>query len=137
MLNSDDNDVPGSAHTTVYFGSVDARAFAISEQIDTFNQDPSDDAIVYTGSFRDAFIVSPSFEQMAQALGNTTAHEVGHLLGLIHTADCADMMDTTCYNERILTEQLFGTARIDSSVFAFGFQDAEAILGWILGLVGL
>jgi hypothetical protein len=137
VLNSDDNGVPSAAHSTAYFGSEDPRAFAISEQVDSFNQDPSDDCIIYTGSFRGAFIFTPTFEQMAQALGNTVAHECGHLLGLVHTADCADMMDTTCYNERILTPQQFSTATIDASVFTFGLQPEQDILTWVLGLAGM
>jgi len=136
VLSSDDTDEPASAHSTVYFGGRDLQAFAISEQIDTFNSDPNDDAIVFTQSFRGAFTRTPTFEQMAQALGNTVAHEVGHLLGLVHTADGNDLMDTTAYNERILSAQEFSTATVDDSVFPFGSQNAPDILSWILGLAG-
>ncbi len=134
FVSSDDGPEPSEPHVTVYFGGFDARAFAISEQIDTFNKDPADAAIVYSRSFIDAFITEPGLEQMATALGNTVAHEVGHLLGLVHTADCSDMMDTSCYNDRILAEQEFSTAELDDSVFPFGYQDAPDILSWIVGL---
>jgi len=137
VLNSDDDTEPTTPHSTVYFGDSSAQAFAISEQIDTFNSDPSDKAIVYTRSYRSAFVSTPSFEEMAQALGNTVAHEVGHLLGLVHTADCDDLMDTTCANERILYPQQFSTAPLDSSVWPFGYQSAVEILSWVLGLIGL
>jgi hypothetical protein len=136
VLSSDDGPPPDEPHSTVYFGSRDASAFAISEEIDTFNADPADDAIVFTESFAGVFHFRPTLEQMAQALGNTVAHEVGHLLGLVHTADCNELMDTTCYNERILSPQWFGTAALDDSIFPFGLQNAPEILSWLLGLAG-
>lgn len=136
VLNTDDDGVPAAAHTTVYFGSRSSRAFAISEQIDTYNADAGDDSIIFTESFAEVF-PRATLEQMATAVGNTVAHEVGHLLGLVHTAACDELMDTTCYNERLLTAQEFGTAPLDSSVFPWGMQDAREILGWILGFVSL
>lgn len=136
VLNSDDSPEPTVAHSTVYFGGRSYEAFAISEQIDTFNKDQNDDTIIFTGSYEGAFRVSPTFEELAQAVGNTIAHEVGHLLGLVHTGDCDDLMDTSCYNDRLLTAQEFGTARLHESVFPFGWQDAQEILSWLLGLAG-
>ena len=136
VLNSDDDPVPAGAHSTVYFGGLNRQAFAISEKIDSYNSDPSDSAIVYTESFIGAFGARPSFERMGQALGNTVAHEIAHLLGLVHTADCEDLMDATCSNVRILSPQEFSTAQVDDSVFPFGYQPAVDILTWVLGLVG-
>lgn len=135
VLNSDDSPVPSGAHSTIYFGGSDAEAFAISEKIDPYNEDPSDDAIIFTESF-DAIFSSTSFDEMTQAVANTVAHELGHLLGLVHTADCNSLMDTTCYNARLLHPQSFTTAKLDTSVFPFGWQDAPELLTWILGLVG-
>lgn len=137
VRNSDDDPVPPVAHTTIYFGGDSRRAFAISEQIDPWNQDASDNAIVFTGAFRDAFLRTPTTQEMATAIGNTVAHEIGHLLGLVHTKSCDELMDTTCNNSRLLDPQVFGTAALDNSVFPFGFQDAVELLGWILGLSGL
>ncbi len=133
VLNSDDDPNPSNPHSTVYFGGNDAQAFAISEQIDTFNKDPSDSSIVFTQSFQGAFLHTPTFEQMGEALGNTVAHEVGHLLGLVHTADCNDLMDTSCFNDRILSAQQFSTAPIDKSIFPFGYQPELEILSWLIG----
>jgi hypothetical protein len=133
VLNSDDNPNPPDPHSTVYFGGADMQAFAISEQIDACNKDYSDSAIVFTQSFQGAFAHTPTFEEMAEALGNTVAHEVGHLLGLVHTADCNDMMDTSCANDRILSQQDFSTAPLDQSVFPFGLQPEKDILTWLIG----
>lgn len=137
LLNSDDHEKPDVPHSTVYFGSSDRRAFAIAEKIDSYNEDPADDAIVFTESYRDAFGLGVTLEEMAQAIGNTVSHEVAHLLGLVHTQDCDSLMDTSCYNDRLLSPQEFKTAVLDDSVFPFGYQATEEILEWILGLVGL
>lgn len=134
LLNSDDTPDPPDPHSTIYFGSRSRVAFAVSEQIDTFNQDQADDAIVFTESFDGAFNSVPTLAEMAVAVGNTTAHEIGHLLGLVHTRECSELMDSTCSNDALLFEQTFGKAPLDSNVFPVGFQDAAEILGWVLGL---
>jgi hypothetical protein len=137
VLNSDDHDVPAVPHSTVYFGGNNEQAFAIAQQIDTLNADPSDNAIVFTESFRDAYVVAPTMEQMAVAVGNTVAHEVGHLLGLVHTAECSSLMSTGCANHTRLELLEFKLAMLDDSVFPVGYQAAREILGWILGFVGM
>lgn len=137
VLNSDDNARPSDAHTTIYFGGSNRQAFAIAEKIDTFNQDPSDDALVFTESFAFAFAGPTTLEQIAQAMANTIAHETAHLLGLVHTHDCDGIMDTACVSIRLLAPQEFRTSEIDESVFPFGYQDATEILSWILGYTGL
>jgi hypothetical protein len=135
VLTSDAVPRPSEPHSTVHFGGRDADAFAISEQVDTLNRDLADDAIIFTQTFRAAFGSGAALEDMAQALGNTTVHEIGHLLGLSHTADCDDLMDTTCYNERLFDPQSFLRAPLDESVFPFGFQDSAELLDWVVGFI--
>lgn len=137
VLNSDDNAEPASPHSSIYFGGSNKQAFAISQQIDTMNHDKSDTTIVFTGSFKDAFVPSPTFNEMATAVGNTVAHEIGHLLGLVHTADPNDLMDTTGTNERLLSKQSFSTAPLDQSVFPIGVQNAAMLIGLEIGLTGI
>lgn len=133
FISSDTALPPAGEHTTIFFGGQSDRAFAISEQIDSLNIDQSDNAIVFTDSFRGAFSTIPTIAQMATAIGNTTAHEIGHLLGLVHTKSCTELMDTTCGNDSILIAQVFGTAPLDASVFPIGVQDAVELIGWAVG----
>ncbi len=134
LLNSDDDAEPAAPHSTVYFGGRSVVAFAISEQIDTHNADPSDVAIVFTESYSSAFSGVPTTDEVIVAVGNTVAHEIGHLLGLVHTADCDELMDSTCSNDALLVKQTFGLAPLQDAVFPVGMQDAAELLGWVLGL---
>lgn len=136
LLNSDDNSVPTYPHSTVYFGGKASNAFAIAEKVDLFNSDPIDKAIVFTDTFRGAFSNTPTLGQMATAIGNTTAHEIGHLLGLVHTQDCWDLMDTTCGNDSLLQLQVFKLAPLDDTIFPFGLQNATELIEWAIGLAG-
>ncbi len=133
VLNSDDSTEPAAPHSTVYFGGRSTVAFAISEQIDTHNADPSDVAIIFTESYQGAFLSVPSTAEIIVAVGNTVAHEVGHLLGLVHTAECSELMDSTCPNDSLLVEQTFGLAPLQDVVFPVGMQDAAELLAWVLG----
>lgn len=137
VITSDESPEPTTAHSNVYFGGFNRSAFAISQQIDTMNNDQNDDCIIFTESFKGAFTTTPTLDDMATAISNTVAHEVGHLLGMVHTKSCKDLMDTTCGNDSILTVQTFTRASVDESVFPVGFQDATEILTWVLGLAGM
>jgi hypothetical protein len=137
LLNSDDDSEPSAPHSTVYFGGKSQSAFAIAEQIDTQNAEPDDNAIIFVGGFRDAFSVTPTLDQMATAIANTTAHEIGHLLGLVHTKDCTSLMDTSCGNDALLVEQVFKLAPLDDGVFPIGLQNAPELIEWAIGLAGL
>lgn len=137
LENTDDDPAPTLPHSTVHFGGDSRNAFAIAEQIDTFNEDQSDNAIVFTDGFRGAFSITPTLNQMATAIGNTAAHEVGHLLGLIHTDDCAGLMDTACGNDALLFEQAFKLSPIDESVFPIGLQNAQDLIEWTIGVLGI
>lgn len=133
VLNSDDHAVPQVPHSTVFFGGRNNQAFALAEKIDVMNADPSDVAVVFSQTFDGAFSRRPSLSEMGIAMGNTTAHEIGHLLGLVHTRDCDSLMDGTCSNNALLEVQEFRRADVDFRTFPLGFQDADELLGWLLG----
>lgn len=136
ILNSDDDAEPTGDHSTIHFGGFNRVALGISEQIDTFNVDPTDEAIIFSESYIGAFGATPTLAEMTTALGNTVAHELAHLLGLVHTHDCESLMDSTCSNIALLSLQEFTRAPLDWNVFPFGYQDAEQLLEWVLGLAG-
>ena len=136
LHNSDDDERPSQPHSTVYFGGNSHNAFAIAEQVDTFNAEQDDNAIIFTDGFRNAFSTTPTLAQMAIAIGNTTAHELGHLLGLVHTKDCSSLMDSTCGNDALLGQQIFKLAPLDTSVFPIGLQNALELIEWAIGLAG-
>ncbi|MCP4594715.1 MAG: hypothetical protein GY842_28615, partial [bacterium] len=58
--------------------------------------------------------------------------EVGHDLGLMHTTDVTELMDTTGAASTLLVDQGFGTA--DVFDFPIGFQNAPLLLEESLGL---
>lgn len=134
FLSSDTSPVPTGPHSTVFFGGVNQAAFAISEQIDLLDQDPNDNCIVYSSSYIDAFSVTPTLDQMVAAMGNTVAHECGHLMGLVHTRECDDLMNSSCGNDSILVTQAFTRATLDSSVFPVGFQNSPELLNEAVGV---
>ncbi|MBN2447619.1 MAG: pre-peptidase C-terminal domain-containing protein [Phycisphaerae bacterium] len=134
LLNSDDDPQPTTDHSTVFFGGNATYAFALSEHIDVMNADKNDEAIVFTRSYEGAFSVEPTVANMGVAIGNTVAHELGHLLGLVHTSDCTSLMDSTCSNDALLYEQEFKRAMLDDSIFPIGYQDAAEFIGWLLGV---
>lgn len=133
IVSSDSGPRPTAPHSTVFFGGDNSRAFALAEQIDVMNTDADDVAIIYTEPFRTAFGRQLTRDELATAMGNTVAHEIGHLLGLVHTRDCLELMDATCSNNALLLDQQFGRARLDTAVFPIGWQDA---VDWLTRLLG-
>lgn len=137
ILNSRDHARPTGEFSEVYFGGFNVRAFGISESVDHWNKNKSDRSIVFTDRFDDPFVPQPSVTGIGIAIGNVAAHEIGHLLGLEHTADVTELMDTTGTASTLLLDQDFKKAPLDISVFPFGDQDAWKLLTFLLGLVVL
>lgn len=125
--------LPAGDYTTVYFGTYNSRLLGLADNIDPYNSDATQSAILYTDTFAIFNALSPSLTQIAQALANTASHEAGHLLGLRHTADVTDIMDTTATARQMMLDQDFSLARLNNSVLSLGFQDAPAMLAWALG----
>ena len=115
-------------YSTIYFGSRNSEAYGISQDIDPYNANKGDSAIVFTQDFTpQRFGRVLSAQELGTAIGHVAGHELGHLLGLNHVANVSDLMDTTGGSSTLLQMQTFTTSPLDSTIFPIGSQD-----GWML-----
>jgi len=138
IYSSDDGvSLPADTTTTVYMGGFNREVFGLAEDVDQYNFDRCDDAIIYTESFNPAqvFSFTPTLEEMALAIGNITAHEAGHLLGLFHVSDDTALMDDSSPADAFIFDQEFKRAPLAGDVVDLGYQDAAALLAEIVGVV--
>lgn len=117
-----------SGMSRLFFGTYDPALLGVAEGVDEFNSDQQQEAIVFTDTFSVFERVSPTTDEMAQALANVSSHEIGHLLGLVHTADPGGIMDVTASLSEILADQAFTRSPIYDLVFPIGDQDAVTYL---------
>ncbi len=110
---------PDQPFSTIHFGGTTSAAFGFAMcGVDPGNSDPSDEAIVFTDSMDPSqFSLIPDVEQLANAIGNVAAHEIGHMLGMYHVQDQADIMNTYDNRDTVLFEQRFRESLINNSVF--------------------
>ncbi len=128
ILSTSEGDVYDGTMTRVFFGTYDAALLGVSENIDEFNATSDQEAIVFTDTFAAFSPLNPSVSEMAQAIANVTSHEIGHLLGLVHTTDPSGIMDVTASLRDLLADQSFRKAPLHSQVFPLGSQDAIQML---------
>jgi len=131
-------DVPPAApYTKLYFGNFNSAFLGLSDSVDTNNAFLDQEAIIYTEDFALFEGLLPSVEEVAQAIANTGSHELGHLLGLEHTAEAFDLMATAASARQILeTDCRFGRARLEAGVFPAGWQSGLDLLTQNVGLAG-
>ncbi|MGB0716335.1 MAG: matrixin family metalloprotease [Phycisphaerae bacterium] len=125
----------GTAVSEVFLGGFSETTFGIAESVDLYNLNRCDDGIIYTESFSPfQFGFVPSAEALAIAIGNVTAHEAGHLLGLNHVDDDNALMDDVSPAAALLDDQEFMEAPVSDDIIPIGFQDAVFLLSDIVGL---
>ncbi len=119
--------------TVLFFGTFDETLLGVAEGVDEFNATQGQHAIVFTDTFAAFDPLQPSAEEMSQALANVASHEIGHLLGLVHTADPQGIMDVTASLSQLLDDQDFTMSVLHDDVFPLGSQDAVQSLVDTLG----
>ncbi len=134
FVTTDDALLPDDGtYSRLVFGGSRSNIFGIAQAIDPYNQDLSDEALIFTGEWSTSFTGTPTVDELLISISNVAAHELGHLLGLRHTADITSLMDATGTSDTLLLQQQFKLAPVSDEVFPFGWQDAVQLLLDTLG----
>jgi len=134
ILSSDDGPPPDEPHSILHFGGLDPGLLGLADNVDNYNQDETQNAIVFIETFARFDVMRLEPEEMGQMIGNVASHELGHLLGLYHTLDPDDTMDTTGTAWDLAEDQLFLRTQLDPTVFPVGQENSPALLAQTLGL---
>ncbi len=135
IITSDDGiPIDDTKVSTVHFGGFSESTFGIAEDVDLYNSDFCDDAVIFTETFGTGLFSSPpTASQLGLAIGNIGSHEAGHLLGLNHVDDDTALMDDQSAADAFLMDQEFMTAPVSTDIIPIGVQDAVLLLAEIVG----
>ena len=128
ILTTSDDDAPDGGVSRIFFGTFDNALLGVAEGIDEFNATEGQTAVVFTDTFGAFMRLEPSVAEMGQAIANVASHEIGHLLGMVHTFDPAGLMDVTASLRELTLDQAFTRSPVFQSVFPLGEQDAVRYL---------
>lgn len=139
---------PAGPFSRIYIGSANpALGYnGMSEMIDGLNAIQDDTALVDTSNPQLALAETFGPEAFGKATGLVAAHEMGHLLGLLHTVDPDDLMTgvgcqgTGLDFERFVQRRFKRAALLEvfesQHKHAIGYQDPEEYLMNLLGSSG-
>lgn len=136
VLNSDETPEPPEPYTTIHVGGYGEAQLGVADNVDAYNADPQQNAIVFVESFAPYWTMHLSPGQMGRMIGNVASHELGHLLGLYHVYEAGNLMAeaAVCTAWDLANQQDFEPADLDPCVFPTGRLDASQLLEDTLGL---
>jgi hypothetical protein len=133
IVASSESSRPSGSYSTVYFGDHAQGLLGLADNVDLYNVEPIQNAIVFTESFEPFSVMQLTPEEMGMMVGNVASHELGHLLGLYHTRDPNDVMDTTGTAWDLAGDQRFDRAELDATVFPVGMENSPVLLADTVG----
>ena len=107
----------------------------LADNVDRYNSDPTQTAVVFVRGFEPFEVMQLTPEEMGVMIGNVGSHELGHMLGLYHTREPHEVMDTTGTAWELAANQRFDRAALAMSVFPVGMEDSRMILADTVGVV--
>lgn len=128
---SDEGPPPPQPFQTIYFGGFEFFALGLADYLDPRNETLTGSAIVFTDIFGLIF-PGDTATQLGARIGCVGVHEIGHLLGLRHVDNQADIMsDAEPTATLIFTNSPLSDVELPNGTI--GTQDAPLLFNEIIG----